>query len=143
MEKFLDKINVFKNQEEYSLMIYEGSDLLYSVKDRGIKPLFDIAYKSDIKLQNVTLLDKIIGDAAARICIDKKVSKVYGAVMSEKAYDRLRSNELEVEYGILVPSIKNRTKSGMCPVEQISLKSENIEELKNKIHEFLESLVKK
>lgn len=140
MKDFDSIINEFLEQEEFSLIVYKENNIIHQVKDRGIKPLYQLAYFSGKNLQDAIVVDKIIGEAAARICIDMKVEKVFGKVMSQKAYDRLISEGIVTKYEKLTPVIKNRINTGMCPVEKISSESDNIQEMKNKIQKFLDSL---
>jgi hypothetical protein len=140
VKDFESIIKEFLDQDEFSLIVYKEDQVIHQISDRGIKPLYELAYFSKTNLHASTVLDKIIGEAAARICIDKKVDRVFGKVMSQKAYDRLIAEGIEARYEKLTPVIKNRTNTGMCPVEKISSESENIQEMKNKIQKFLDSL---
>ncbi|MPM29203.1 hypothetical protein SDC9_75743 [bioreactor metagenome] len=45
-----------------------------------------------------------------------------------------------LEYDESAPYIINRDKTGMCPVETLSLKTNDIDELKSGIKNFLESI---
>lgn len=84
--------------------------------DRGIKPLVDF-YKSG-KLKGAVVFDKVIGRAAAALCIEGGVRKVHAFVMSASAKALLKSHGVEAAADEIVDRIANRDKTGLCPMEK-------------------------
>ena len=60
----------------------------------------------------------MIGKAAAMLYIQLGAVAVRGHVMSEAGLAMLQSHHVEAAYDELVPMIRNRANTGMCPIEQ-------------------------
>jgi hypothetical protein len=92
------------------------------------------------KMKGASATDKVIGRGAAQLYVYADVTSVHTSMISEGTREVF--DEAGVEYEALktVPMIKNRDKTGMCPVETISYESETIEEVLEKIEEFLKSI---
>ncbi len=84
-------------------------------KGRGIKPL--LVFLDSGKLDGAIVADKIIGRAAAAICIVGGVEEVYAKVMSEGAKELLEKHNVKVSYKEITKEIINRQKNGICPME--------------------------
>ena len=56
--------------------------------------------------------------SAALLLLHAGVSAVYGEVLSQPAKELLEANGIAVEFGTLVPGIRNRADTGPCPMEQ-------------------------
>ena len=82
----------------------------------GIKPVMAL-YESG-SLQGALVADKIIGKAAAMLLVLGGVKRCYGEVMSRAGYEFLKEHGVEAEYGQMIEHIQNRTKDGVCPMEQ-------------------------
>ena len=106
----------------------DSGDLAYLSKkcrkildQNGLKDTIIVASNSLDEYKINSLIDKVIGRAAAFIAIDGNVQTVYGEMMSEDALQLLKNHKIPATYGKLVPQILNRDKSGLCPMEQTVL----------------------
>jgi hypothetical protein len=81
--------------------------------------------------------DKVIGKAAAMICEHAGIKELSTKLISEKAVNVLKNTSIIFEYEKLVPYIKNRDQTGMCPIEKLSLEATNIDELLLKISKII------
>ncbi len=84
----------------------------------GVMPLLLIYKYETFALHGSTVVDKVIGRAAAAILICGKVRHVHGEVMSEDAVKFLNRHGVTSSYTLLVPRILNRKRDGLCPMEQ-------------------------
>jgi len=125
------------NDEEKALVIVKDGKVLYSSEGKGIKPLYLALIELKDQLQGSSVADKVIGRAAAMICQHAGIKEVHAKLISEKAIDVLKNTSIAYEYEIMVPYIKNRDLSGMCPIESLSLEANTIDELMLKISTFL------
>ncbi len=82
----------------------------------GIKPL--LALLDCRRLENAIVVDKVIGRAAAAICIAGKARKVHASVMSAGAQALLARHGVEAGTDEKVERIMNRDKTGLCPMER-------------------------
>lgn len=84
-------------------------------KDRGVKPL--LHFLDNGKLDGAIVVDKIIGRAAAAICITGGAKEVHAKVMSEGARELLEQYGVAASGTEIVKEIANREKTGTCPME--------------------------
>ena len=116
---------------------------LYPWNGRGVSPLLEFHdHREAGFLRGATVVDKVIGRAAAMIAIAGGAARVHGELMSEDARTLLESRGIVVSYGTLVPRILNADKSDICPLEKsveglddpeqaLTALRKRIEELKN------------
>lgn len=113
--------------EEAKKMIQDGkaecvlikNDSIYGQeRGHGVSPLLVMYDEHKEAMLNATLVDKVIGRAAAAIAICGKVKHVHGELMSEDAVEFLNNNGITTSYTSLVHRILNRKRDGLCPLEQ-------------------------
>lgn len=95
------------------------NDTIYAQeRGRGVSPLLVMYDNHREAMSGATLVDKVIGRAAAAIAICGKVRHVHGELMSEDAVEFLNNNSITTSYTTLVHRILNRKRDGLCPLEQ-------------------------
>lgn len=95
------------------------NDTIYGQeRGRGVNPLLVMYDEHKEAMAGATLVDKVIGRAAAAIAICGKVKHAHGELMSEDAVEFLNNNGITTSYTTLVHRILNRKKDGLCPLEQ-------------------------
>ena len=62
-------------------------------------------------------MDRIIGRAAAAICVSGGAKAVYGLVVSDGAMEFLAAHSIPCRARERTPQIRNRDNTGMCPME--------------------------
>ena len=92
-------------------------------KGEGIRPLFDLLDRHE--LRHAIVVDKVVGRAAAAICIVGGARRVHGLTMSEDAAALLAANGIEATAELMVPHILNRSRDAACPMEQAVSGSED------------------
>lgn len=98
-----------------SCVLAKGGVIFARVKGRGIKPILKLLDEG--RLDGAIVADKIIGRAAAAICIAGGAREVHALVMSEGAKAFLESRGVKCTAAELVKEIANRDKTGVCPME--------------------------
>ena len=83
---------------------------------RGVAPLLEWL-DSELSLADFSCADKVVGAGAAFLYVKLGARMLYAAVISERALAVLEAYGVSVSYSSLVPSIKNRTGDGNCPME--------------------------
>lgn len=128
---------------EYSCVIIKDNAIIHRADGRGVKPLRDLYESAEGReiLQDAFVVDKIIGKAAAIICVLGQVKEVYGEVMSQSAHDYLKAHNIPCSYGRCVDMINNRTGNGICPIEQSVLYIDDPEEGYQKLTSTIQSLM--
>ncbi len=128
----------YLEKENLSLAVVKNGKLIFKSHEKGIKPIYTLAVKvEDVK--GSSLADRVIGKGAAMICKYIGVKEVYGSLISEAAAEVLNMADIKFSYGEICPYIRNRDNTGICPIEKLSLETEDVHELLDKIERFLYS----
>lgn len=104
----------------HSLVVSNGGRV-YSYDQRGVADLLRLIDHEPQVLNGAMLADKVVGRGAAMLMVVGRVARVHADVISEPALSVLQREGVAVSYTHLVPNIANRTKTGLCPMEQATL----------------------
>lgn len=105
-------------QEGTSLVLLKQDEMIHRADGRGVTPLLALYDDAPEKFRGATVVDRVIGKAAAMILVLGGAGIVWGDLMSMAARDYLRRHGIETGCAELLPLIHNRTETGMCPIEQ-------------------------
>ena len=122
-----------------SCVIANGSRL-EQFHERGVKDLYHLLHNDKALLDGAFIADKVVGKGAAALMIAGGVKAVYADVMSRAALSLFQHHCLEVEYGLLVDNIINRTGTDICPVEKLCAQCLTAEECLPLIEDFVSKL---
>ena len=111
----LEKARSLLEKENYTCVICRGDDVITD-RRRGIRPLMELL-ESGKDLHGYSAADKVVGKAAAFLYCLLGVKALHAGVLSVPARDVLVSAGISVEWGSLVPAIRNRAGNGFCPME--------------------------
>lgn len=111
----LEKARSLLEKENYTCVICRGDDVITD-RRRGVRPLLELL-ESGKDLQGYNAADKVVGKAAAFLYCLLGVKALHAGVLSVPARDVLVSAGISVEWGSLVPAIRNRAGDGFCPME--------------------------
>lgn len=131
--------NILDNENK-SIVIVKNGNVIFSSNEKGIKPIFTALMEQGNELKGSSIADKVIGKAAAMICKQADIKELSTQLISENALNVLKDSSIIFKYDKSVPYIKNRDKSGMCPIEMLSLKVNDIDELLFEISKFQKSV---
>ena len=140
MEKDFQKAKEEFNTGKYTLVICKDEDIIKS-DITGIRPLMNlIDTKKDYK--DYSAADKIVGRAAAFLYSLLHIKNLYGEVMSKGAIEILKNAGIYSEYKTITDFTENRTKTGICPMDEAVKNIDNpidaCEAIRNKM-KFLQS----
>lgn len=99
----------------HSLVIHRNTTSVYDT--RGIATLLQIIDKDSNELSGATVVDKVVGKAAAALMIVGGVSELHALLISQGALSLLATSDINVSYDTLTDHIINRTNTGWCPME--------------------------
>ena len=119
MSQYLTYAKELLEQENYTLVLYDGKTLITS-KEKGVKPLLDLC-KQGKRFEGFSSADLIMGKAVAFLYVLVGIKEVFAPVVSEPALEVLRKYHIHIEYGKRVPFTTNREGLGYCPMEQAVL----------------------
>ena len=111
----LEKARSLLEKENYTCVICRGDDVITD-RRRGVRPLLELL-ESGKSFADYSAADKVVGKAAAFLYCLLGVKALHAGVLSVPARDVLVSAGISVEWGSLVPAIRNRAGDGFCPIE--------------------------
>lgn len=122
--------------EKCSCVIRNGNETRI-FRERGVKDLFRLLTEDRKFLDGAFIADKVVGKGAAALMVLGGIREVFADVISRPALDMLRGHGIKTGFTLEVPHIINRTRSGICPVEQLCADCTTAEECLARIEEFL------
>lgn len=121
----------------FTCVIASEGKVVFTSKDRGVKPLVEYYRQSGEAYPGAALADKVIGRAAALLARLMGIGQVYTGVISEGALEELNKAGVSVSYGTKVEAVRNRAGTGLCPMEQLSRGVDDPREMLAKVEDFL------
>ena len=128
------------NDEQRSLVIVKDGNVIIASDMFGIKPLYLAVKEKKELLKESAVADKVIGKGAAMLYVYAKVNEIHTSLISDKAIEVLKKSNIKLEYNETCEYIINRNNTGMCPVEKLSSKTDDIDEVMHGINDFLKSI---
>lgn len=116
-----------------------GKDVILTDNRRGVRPLLDLL-EGNACVKGFAAADKVVGKAAAYLYCILEISSLYAGIISQPALEVLEERNIPVEYGSLVPGIRNRSNDGPCPMENAVLHISNPEDALQAIRSTLAKL---
>ena len=120
-----------------SLWVYQGKSLIFRSGEDGLLPLLDYIEQFTPCRDSIIIFDKIMGNAAALLSIKAGCREIYSPFGSELAVKTLSNFGIKYFFLKTVPYIQNRSKEGMCPMEESSINKEPEE-----FYEAVRSIIK-
>ena len=110
----------------FAAVLSDGT--LITSEKKGIAPMMALLEEDKDILKGAHVADRVIGRAAALLMEKAGVAAAFGEVVSSHALKAFRKSGIPFTYGKEADYIINRTKTGMCPMEQTVLDIEDAEE---------------
>ena len=107
-----------------TLHVYKGSKLLFASNKDRLLPLLEYVDKFVPHHQQVVVFDKIMGNAAALLCVKASCQEIYSPLGSRLAANTLDKHGIKYHLTEIVPHIQKPDGVGMCPMEQLSMNKE-------------------
>ena len=104
-----------------TLRVYCGDELVFASEKKGILSLLEYTARFAPHEGGVTVCDMVVGNAAALLLKKINCREIFSPLGSEVAAATLRGFGIGYHFRETVPRIKNRTRDGMCPMEELSL----------------------
>ena len=113
---------------------------LITSEKKGIAPMMALLAADENSLKGACVADRVIGRAAALLLEYGGAATAYGAVISSHAREALEESGIPFFFDKEVGYIINRSRTGMCPMEETVLGIKDAEEayaaLKQKLAEL-------
>ncbi len=126
-------------KEDYTLVVVKDGDIIFTSKEKGIKPMYNLIKDMKEEAKGSSIADKVIGRGAALLSTYVKIKEVFGEVVSKEAVEVLEENNIAYSFSIICDYIKNRDKTGLCPIENLSLGKTDVEVFIGELESFFKS----
>ncbi len=124
MEKRLERAKASLRGEITFAAVLSNGELITSEK-KGIAPMMALLREDMEILRGACVADRVIGRAAALLMEKAGVAAAHGDIVSVHALRAFAKSGIPFTYEKKVDYIINRTKTGMCPMEQTVLEIED------------------
>jgi len=125
------------SEKDVSIVLINNSKIWKEKKGPGIRPILELIDEMGEKISDYVVGDRILGRASAFLCSYGKVKAVYSPQATKTAIAILIINGIPCQVDEMIPFIKNRDGTGMCPFENMLSEVEKPDEaykiLKEKI----------
>ena len=137
----LAKLKLIK--EDLSLVIVKNGKVIFETKKQGISGFLQAIEKLNKNLVAASAADKIVGVAAAMLCVYSGVVSVFALTISEEAIRVLENNNISCKFEKKVWNILNRDKNDVCPFEKVAMASGSSDEAYVKLKSLASQMMKK
>jgi hypothetical protein len=107
-----------------TLRVYKGNKLIFASDKERLLPLIEYLEKHGSRHRKVVIFDKILGRAAALLCVKARCREVYSPLGSQLAADVLGKRGIRYHLTRTVPCIQKPDQTAMCPMEALSIGKE-------------------
>lgn len=135
----IDELKMLITDDDVRGVVCSATGEIKRFCHRGVIDLFTLLTDEPDFLRGGMIADRVIGRGAALLLIKGGVAEVFAYVMSQPAFDVLSSSGIKVSYDSLQQNIINRQGTGICPVEQLTAKTNNPDVAYQQIAEFLKT----
>ena len=130
-------------EEDLSLVIVKNGKVVFETRKQGVSGFLQAIEKLNRNLVEASVADKIVGLAAAMLCVYSGVSSVFALTVSEGGIRVLEGNNIVCLFEKKVSNILNRSKTDVCPFEKLAMDSRNSEEAFLKLKSFASQMMSK
>jgi len=110
--------NVITN-EDVSVVVVDYGKIWRKKKGQDIRPFLEVIEEMGDEIHGSVIGDRILGRASALLCRYSKVRAVYSPQATKTAIALLIMGSIPAQVDKLIPFIKNREGSGLCPFEKM------------------------
>lgn len=107
-----------------TLQVYKDNKPLFASNKDRLLPLLEYIDRFAPYHRQVVIFDKIMGRAAALLCVKASCREVYSPLGSQLAVKTLDKYSISHHLVEIVPYIQKANQADMCPMEKLSLGKE-------------------
>jgi hypothetical protein len=130
-------------EEKLSLVIVKRGKVIFETKKQGISGFLQAIEKLDKNLVAASAADKIVGIAAAMLCVYAGVASVFALTINEEGIRVLEDNNIAYRFEKKVSNILNRDKNDVCPFEKLAMASGSSDEAYVKLKSLASEMMRK
>ena len=125
-------------RSEASVVVARDGVISAKATGRGIAPILRLFDEG--KLAGGVVVDKVIGRAAAAICVEGRARRIHAMLAAEGAAEILAKAGIKLTAEKTVPAILNHAKTDWCPMEKAVKGMDDPKTMISKVRETLAAL---
>lgn len=129
-------------EKNLTLVIVKNGKVIFETYKQGISGFLQAIDEQKKILIGASAADRIIGVAAATLCVYSGVVSIFALTISEAGIRILEDNNITCIFQKKVANIMNRNKTDVCPFEKLAMTSENPDDAYVKLKSFADQLIK-
>lgn len=110
-------------EDDLSFVVVKNGQVLFEADRQGIGGFLRAIEKFGGDLGSSSVADKVVGVAAAMLCVYSGVVSVFALTLSEGGAKVLEANNIAYSFEERVSNILNRGKTDVCPFEKLAMAS--------------------
>ena len=126
-----------------TLVIVKESKIIFETESQGVGGFLQAIENLGKRLVASSVADKIVGAAAAMLCVYSEVSYMFAVTISEEGIKVLEDNDIIYKFENEVPNILNHDRTDICPFEKLVIGSREPKEAYTNLKSFAGSDSKK
>ena len=109
--------------ENLTLVIVKHGKVIFETHKQGISGFLQAIDEQKRSLIGASAADKIVGVAAATLCVYSGFFSIFALTISEAGIRVLEDNNISCFFQSTVTNILNRNKTDVCPFEKLAMAS--------------------
>ena len=126
-------------EKNLTLVIVKRGKIIFEAGTHSITGFLQAIKKLKNELVESSVADRIVGRAAAMLCVYSKVASVFAVTISEEGIKVLEENHVFYRFENHVPNILNENKTDICPFEKLTAGFADPKDAYEKLKSFMES----
>jgi hypothetical protein len=126
-------------QKNLDLVIAKNGRIVFENGFQGIRGLLRAMEKLGKESIGSSVADRIVGRAAAMLCVYSKAASVFAVTISEEGIKVLEDNKVFYRFENRVPNILNQEGTDICPLEKLVMAFTKPEEAYKKLKFFVDT----
>jgi len=126
-------------QKNLDLVIAKKGKIIFENGLLGIRGLLYAIEKLGKEFVGSSVADRIVGRAAAMLCVYSKAASVFAVMISEEGIKVLEENKVFYQFENRVPNILNQEGTDICPFEKLVMGFTKPEEAYRKLKSFVDA----
>ena len=130
-------------EKNLTLVIVKEGKNIFETESQGVGGFLQAIENLGKRLVASSVADRIVGAAAAMLCVYSEISSVFAVTISEEGIKVLEEKDIIYQFENKVPNILNNDKTDICPFEKLVIGSREPKDAYKKLKSFFESGGKK
>ena len=129
-------------EKNLTLVIVKQGMVIFETSKQGIDGFMQAIEKQEKNLIGASAADKIVGVAAATLCVYSGLASMFALTISEAGIKVLQNSNIECVFERKVTNILNRTKTDVCPFEKMAMHSRSPDDAYVKLKSLANQMTK-